>query len=170
MASYTQHSFRATASRFENYTHSKSQQDIAIEKNIQYRQLVSRAVTQRLHSPSLDDVSTSSLQNTLEAWEMEERKKSRHKATMEARILGIAWEQFVEDVQRASQEVHVLTPTRYEAPPREFEKANHGASKTNKSLGYGQGGKESVVWEGRHGAIVDVLRMFGWARGVREGW
>jgi hypothetical protein len=64
-------------------------------KEVQYRQLVSRAVTQRLHSPSLDDFTkigvNDTLAHTLEAWEVQERCIARSKARIEAEMLGIPW-------------------------------------------------------------------------------
>jgi hypothetical protein len=53
----------------------------------QYRQLVSRAATQRLHSPSLDQASPS----LAEAWEFHERRIAREKARQQLRYLGVSW-------------------------------------------------------------------------------
>jgi hypothetical protein len=58
--------------------------------NVQYRQLVSRAATQRLHSPSLDRI-PSAQHNVFETWEMQERQQAREKARMHAQSLGVSW-------------------------------------------------------------------------------
>lgn len=65
------------------------------EKQVQYRQLVSRATTQRLHSASLDNLTK--LQDcvisatTVEAWELRERAIARGKTKAALRNLGITW-------------------------------------------------------------------------------
>ena len=73
---------------------------------VQYRQLISRAVTQRLHSPSLDDLTNTKAGDTtvhfLEEWELQERCIARNKARVEAEKLGIPW----------SKTAHVLACTR----------------------------------------------------------
>jgi hypothetical protein len=62
------------------------------EREVQYRQLISRAVTQRLHSPSLSHLKFQDVRaDTLEAWELRERLISRDKARLETKILGVAW-------------------------------------------------------------------------------
>jgi hypothetical protein len=65
------------------------------DRRVQYRQLISRAVTQRLHSPSLDDLTKTdvghTLAHTLKAWETQERCIARDKARNEAEMLGIPW-------------------------------------------------------------------------------
>jgi len=62
---------------------------------VQYRQLISRAVTQRLHSPSLDDLTKTKAGDvpihSLEEWELQERCIARSKARIEAGELGIPW-------------------------------------------------------------------------------
>jgi hypothetical protein len=66
------------------------------EKEVQYRQLVSRAVTQRLHSPSLSHVRFEDLHaDTFEAWELRERLIARDKAILETEKLGITWGMFL---------------------------------------------------------------------------
>jgi len=65
------------------------------QETVQYRQLISRAVTQRLHSPSFDDLIKTKVGDTpahsLEEWEMQERCIARNKARLEAEELGIPW-------------------------------------------------------------------------------
>jgi len=62
---------------------------------VQYRQLISRAVTQRLHSPSLEDLTKTKVGvapvQSLEEWELQERCIARNKARVEAEKLGISW-------------------------------------------------------------------------------
>jgi hypothetical protein len=78
-------------------------------KEMQYRQLVSRAVTQRLHSPSLDDFTkmgvNDTLAHTLEAWEVQERCIARSKARTEAEMLGIPWSEVIPS--RACDSLHI---------------------------------------------------------------
>ena len=65
------------------------------DKQVQYRQLISRATTQRLHSPSLDNLSK--LQQcvisatTVEAWELRERAIARGKTKAALSKLGVPW-------------------------------------------------------------------------------
>lgn len=65
------------------------------DRGVQYRQLVSRAVTQRLHSPSLDDLTKTDVANKLahplKTWETQERSIARDKARVEAKMLDIPW-------------------------------------------------------------------------------
>ena len=68
---------------------SRSDEDLPID--VQYRQLVSRAMTQRLHSPTL-----SSRPRTIdtdidifEAWEKAEREQAKDKAKAHANMLGV---------------------------------------------------------------------------------
>jgi hypothetical protein len=58
--------------------------------NVQYRQLVSRAATQRLHSPSLDR-RPSPQHNVFDIWEIQERQQARARAGIHARSLGVSW-------------------------------------------------------------------------------
>ncbi|KAG9190828.1 hypothetical protein G6011_08916 [Alternaria panax] len=137
------------------------------DRGVQYRQLISRAVTQRLHSPSLDGIMKTDVGDNfahpLEAWETQERCTARDKAQTEAEILGIPWAQFVRDVESATREVHVLTPTRYEAPPRD-KNQNEEASRINGGLSYKFGTSENLEqdkeWKGRDAAIYNMLRAF----------
>ena len=66
-----------------------------VQEAVQYRQLISRAVTQRLHSPSLEDLTKTAAGNiiahTLEEWEIQERCIARIKARNEAEEFGIPW-------------------------------------------------------------------------------
>jgi len=75
-------------------------------ETVQYRQLISRAVTQRLHSPSLDDLTKTKAGvapvQSLEEWELQERCIARNKARNEAEELGIPW----------SKTAHLLACTR----------------------------------------------------------
>ncbi|KAF1833462.1 hypothetical protein BDW02DRAFT_475505, partial [Decorospora gaudefroyi] len=100
----------------------------------QYRQLISRAATQRLHSPSLDNLPLDFTPNpnpdTMQAWETQERLTARQKAHATLQYLGISWEQFVCDIQCAEKEIHFLNPTRYIAPPRNTDE-NIGAEEWN---------------------------------------
>ncbi|KAH8639731.1 hypothetical protein IG631_07501 [Alternaria alternata] len=102
------------------------------DRGVQYRQLVSRAVTQRLHSPSLDDLTKTDVANKLahplKTWETQERSIARDKARIEAKMLDIPW-------KSATLEVHVLTPTRYEAPCGDRIK-NQEASTGNEGVLY----------------------------------
>ncbi|KAH4957363.1 hypothetical protein HBI18_181400 [Parastagonospora nodorum] len=126
----------------------------------EYRQLVSRAITQRLHSPT--DTNSS-----LDAWELAERKVARAKARERLGKLGVSWDEFVRDVERVGGEVHVLTPTRYQASEGEaVERGNERAVRQNQKIGY--------VVRDREGAVqrretwykqVEAMRMFSAARG-----
>jgi hypothetical protein len=76
----------------------------------------------------------------------------------------------VQDVEQASREVHVLTPTRYEAPLRMRNlEGNRDATDENAGLVFAQPderrkeGKEKE-WEERQRAMVEVMRIFGSAR------
>ena len=71
-------------------------QEIATEdKAMQYRQLISRATTQRFHSTSLDGLTQPEhygiMNDTVEAWELRERAIARAKAQATIRQLGIPW-------------------------------------------------------------------------------
>ncbi|KAF2249470.1 hypothetical protein BU26DRAFT_595370 [Trematosphaeria pertusa] len=115
-----------------------SNANLAFSRAVQYRQLVSRAVTQRLHSLSLDDLTTFSG----DAWEKTDRVKARERVRRDVQLLGVAWgmyirgmekrkdrtvliendnaddvmvDTFKRDVERAGEERHVLSPVRYEA-------------------------------------------------------
>ncbi|KAI4954518.1 hypothetical protein J4E91_002231 [Alternaria rosae] len=140
---------------------------------VQYRQLISRAVTQRLHSPSLDDLTKTNLGDvpvhSLEEWELQERCIARNKARTEAEELGIPWTQFIRDVENAALQVHVLTPTRYEVPPRDINK-NQEATKQNEGLQYKFGDSKDAErdreWRIKDAAVYNMLRAF---RGARLG-
>jgi len=137
---------------------------------IEYRQLISRAITQRLHSPTWP--------SSLDAWERNERLSAQAKARERLGKLGVTWgasspgchnaasvtnhvpDQFVADVERVEGEVHVLTPTRYEG-----EGANERAVKQNQEIGYvvrdrEGGGERREMWCKQ----VQGLRMFHVAR------
>lgn len=100
--------------------------------HVHYRQLVSRAVTQRLHSPSLvQEMSIS--ERDPDAWELVDRMRCKQKIEIQVRSLGIRWGMlralqkqplltdtyrntvdFVQDVETAESEVHFLSPTSYQ--------------------------------------------------------
>ena len=62
------------------------------DQEVQYRQLVSRAVTQRLHSPSLSNINLKDLYtDSWEAWELRERLIARNKAKIEIEGLRVSW-------------------------------------------------------------------------------
>ena len=75
--------------------------------------------------------------------------------------------QFALDVVRAILHVHVLTPTRYEAPPRKMDR-NQEASKENDGLAYRLGDSDDSErdkeWKTRDSAVYAMLRAFGNAR------
>lgn len=91
----------AKSSSFNTNAYPKGQKDAIDDgkREVQYRQLISRAVTQRLHSPSLDDLTKTdvndTLAHTLEAWEVQERCIARNKAWIETEMLGIPWSKTV---------------------------------------------------------------------------
>jgi hypothetical protein len=95
-----QHFTLPTPRRPTSYKPSTLEQDLSQgitteEREVQYRQLISRAVTQRLHSPSLSHLKHQDVRaDTLEAWELRERLISRDKARVETKILGVAWGKF----------------------------------------------------------------------------
>jgi len=80
-----------------NYdTRIRSGQETATEdKAVQYRQLISRATTQRFHSTSVDDLTQIEdcgiMDNTVEAWELRERAVARAKAQATILQLDIPW-------------------------------------------------------------------------------
>jgi hypothetical protein len=92
-----QRSTLATLRRPTSYTPSTLERELSEELTteeleVQYRQLISRAVTQRLHSPSLSHLKFQDVRaDTLEAWELHERLISRDKARLETKMLGVAW-------------------------------------------------------------------------------
>ncbi|KAI2482203.1 hypothetical protein Ptr902_06584 [Pyrenophora tritici-repentis] len=149
-----------------------SQQDTATEdKAVQYRQLISRATTQRLHSTSLEDLTRLEryiiMGSAVEAWELQERVIARGKAQAAIRKLGIPWEHFVQDVKNAGAEIHVLTPTRYEAPSS-IPYTNQDANEANERLAYtyvdGHVADTDVTWKKTHAAVFEALSMLGRAR------
>lgn len=64
--------------------------EMADSIEIQYRQLVSQAGTQRLHSPSLERTSPGINDEHL-GWEINERRDSREKAKLKLKSLGFSW-------------------------------------------------------------------------------
>lgn len=70
---------------------------------------------------------------------------------------------FVRDVESATLEVHVLTPTRYEAPCGERIK-NQEASTRNEGVLYKFGALEDMdedkEWKKKDAAIYNVLKAF----------
>jgi len=80
-----------------NYdTRIRSRQETATEdKAVQYRQLISRATTQRFHSTLLDDLTQVEnrgiMDNTVETWELREHAVARAKAQAMIRQLDIPW-------------------------------------------------------------------------------
>jgi hypothetical protein len=79
-------------------------------------------------------------------------------------------EQFVKDVEQASREVHVLTPTRYEAPLRKMNlEVNQNSRDENAGLVFDQADGQKKVgkekeWEERQRAMFEVMVIFGSAR------
>ncbi|KAH8701289.1 hypothetical protein GQ44DRAFT_55837 [Phaeosphaeriaceae sp. PMI808] len=132
--------------------------DNALPTEVHYRQLVSRAVTQRLHSPSLDNLRPTS-GDSITKWELGERTYAREKAKVHTGALGVTWDRFVEDVRNAEQEVHILAPTRYES----YQKTNTQASMTNWRLLNQQ--PISMIsnqeWEDANQAHVNALMIYG---------
>jgi hypothetical protein len=102
----------ADLARSKANAHPEVQQDILCEegKKVQYRQLVSRAVTQRLHSSSLEDLTKTTVDttpaHTLEEWELQERCIARNKARVETEMLGIPWSTI-----RSPSLLHTLLPS-----------------------------------------------------------
>jgi hypothetical protein len=144
-----------------------------------YRLLVSRASTQRLHSPSLDVPPAHTTPQ--QQGEFGDRQKSRLSAVRQLREMGVSWgntpyahathkpiinkalDRFVHDVLCAEQVVHVLGPTRY--VPREAEKRDAGkgnAQREDMAEGMSEEDKERCVRQ------MQLLRMFGRARCA--GW
>ncbi|KAF2824901.1 hypothetical protein CC86DRAFT_296040 [Ophiobolus disseminans] len=127
-------------------------------KDIEYRQLISRAVTQRLHSPSLDLPPAIPSSDSLLNWELAERLLAREKAKQHTKALGIQWDDFIQDVHASELEIHTLTPTRYEAPKH----ANARAGERNQRFVFDQEGFDEY---GRAQlAQVGVLEVWGRAR------
>jgi hypothetical protein len=144
--------------------------------DIEYRQLVSRSSTQRLHSPSLDPLGHVKTDNPRQ-WEIDDRKKSRAKAQQQLRMLGVSWskaaipsrihenctkqllDRFVQDIQSAEREIYFLTSARYNP----IENVNMRATTLNQQTQY----RQSVLsheWKEMHVAQMQALRMFGRAR------
>jgi hypothetical protein len=69
--------------------------------DIEYRQLVSRSSTQRLHSPSLDYSRRAKTDNLIQ-WEIDDRQKSRAKVQQHIRMLGVSWSKgyFIKNLRR----------------------------------------------------------------------
>ncbi|KAI4960379.1 hypothetical protein J4E86_002001 [Alternaria arbusti] len=165
----------AKPSNFNTDVHTRARKDKinSGQEGVQYRQLISRAVTQRLHSPSLDDLTKKKAGDapvhSLEQWELQERCIARSKARTEAEELGIPWTQFIHDVESATLQVHVLTPTRYEVPPRNINK-NHEATKQNEEMIYtfgdSRGAARDKEWKTKDAAVYNMLKAF---RGARSG-
>lgn len=79
----------------------------------------------------------------------------------------------MQNVEHASQEVHVLTPTRYEAPlTKRNVEDNQKAEDRNMAMMVAQPEEEKErkeaedegEWERRQRAMVEVIRIFGRAR------
>ena len=94
---YSLHSFSlANMPRINYDTRISSSPEIATEdKAMQYRQLISRATTQRFHSASLDGLTQPQhygiMDKTVEAWELRELAIARAKAQATIGQLGIPW-------------------------------------------------------------------------------
>ncbi|KAF2125886.1 hypothetical protein P153DRAFT_400017 [Dothidotthia symphoricarpi CBS 119687] len=132
----------------------------------QYRLLVSRAVTQRLTSPSLDDIPPPPT-TTLATWERTERLNARAKIIACLAVLGVPWMTFTHDVEKARQEVHILAPTRYE---EEKVVPGHDAKVKERDGMRDYAGGEMVkreAWKRMQDGHVDLLRRFGRARLMR---
>lgn len=84
------------------------------------------------------------------------------KITRESIHTNSGRERFVKDVQDVEKEVHVLTPTRYEAP----KVRNESAAQRNCQMSFGQGTRMVQMRERREAqeAQVRALRWFGMAR------
>ncbi|KAI4658977.1 uncharacterized protein J4E79_006737 [Alternaria viburni] len=165
----------AKPSNFNNDAHTRVRKENTNDglETVQYRQLISRAVTQRLHSPSLDDLTKTKAGvapiQSLEEWELQERCIARNKARNEAEELGIPWTRFIRDVESATLQVHVLTPTRYEVPPRNINK-NQEATEQNDEMKYTFGDSKDAArdheWKIKDAAVYNMLKAF---RGARSG-
>ncbi|OWY52573.1 hypothetical protein AALT_g2938 [Alternaria alternata] len=103
------------------------------------------------------------LAHPLKTWETQERSIARDKARVEAKMLDIPWTKFIRDVESATLEVHVLTPTRYEAPCGDRIK-NQEASTRNEGVLYKFGAlkdmDEDKEWKKKDAAIYNVLKAF----------
>jgi hypothetical protein len=69
-----------------------SRSDDDLPTDVQYRQLVSRAMTQRLHTPSLSSRPSSTIDTNIDifkAWEKAEREQAKEKAKAHADTLGV---------------------------------------------------------------------------------
>ncbi|KAH7082397.1 hypothetical protein FB567DRAFT_474864 [Paraphoma chrysanthemicola] len=133
--------------------------------DVQYRQLISRAVTQRLHSPSLDSDQPDD-KGYSDAWETNERRKARDKAKTQVLLLGRSWDEFVRDVQRAEREVHVLTPTRYEGLPKSaFTERNAKAVGENERRSFVMSTGEREEWRITQQEHIMLLKSLAQARG-----
>lgn len=82
-----------------------------IDTNLAYRQLISRAVTQRLHSPTLDISRPADLGDSTLKWEFEERLKARRIAKGKVREIGVSWGKW--HCRRLSVEERLLTLSRW---------------------------------------------------------
>ena len=78
----------------------------------------------------------------------------------------------MQNVEHASQEVHVLTPTRYEAPlTKRNVEDNQKAEDRNMAMMVARTeekerkeAEDEGEWESRQRAMVEVIRIFGRAR------
>jgi hypothetical protein len=93
-------------SKHDTYTYPRRQQDTPTPY-VQYRQLVSRGITQRIHSPSLDDLTLPSL-SSVEAWEKQERCTAREKACRELQRLGVSWSRYYASLCKACDDGGVV--------------------------------------------------------------
>ncbi|KAH7392176.1 hypothetical protein DE146DRAFT_132959 [Phaeosphaeria sp. MPI-PUGE-AT-0046c] len=135
--------------------------------DIDYRQLLSRAATQRLHillpdSPSLDPSTQ---------WEHDERALSRQKALLQLQQIGVSWEQFVRDVEEIENEVHVLRPTKYQGAREVMRRTvernlymQHSRREIELATGDDERRKTSAYWKASQEAHVRALRTFAAAR------
>ncbi|KAF2875620.1 hypothetical protein BDV95DRAFT_591086 [Massariosphaeria phaeospora] len=121
----------------------------SVSASIPYRHLVSRAVTQRLLSPSLDAHHQNHhhdhrgadevKQRGPEAWEPEEepwvvrdRRCARERLEGLVRGKGVGFDQFRADVQRAETDASTTLPaTRYEAGPQTSMSMSSGGKPNN---------------------------------------
>jgi hypothetical protein len=155
--------------------HSTDSQDISFVE-IEYRQLVSRSSTQRLHSPSLDHLPRVTTKSLVQ-WEIDDRKTSRAKAQQQLSVLGVSWsrmaipssihedcanlspDRFVQDIESAEQEVHFLTSARHEPS----DAVSRRATTLNTQIQYRQS-VPSQEWRDMHMAQMQALRIFGRVR------
>ncbi|KAF2850203.1 hypothetical protein T440DRAFT_116737 [Plenodomus tracheiphilus IPT5] len=144
-----------------------------------YTEFISRAMTQRLHSPSLSPsyadapYSTVATTKSFEGYELGERVTARRKLRWSLRALHVSWEEFVRDVATVEKQVHVLSPTVYAPPLPLLGKSTHEnlvALTENASILFsanvergesGAEGRKDEQETERQRGCVEVMRNFG---------